>query len=199
MTASPAGPMDAATGVVSHPVSGAGGTIVAAAAGGCSMAAAAAFTVDLLNGLDARWAVAANLLLFAPAVVLALLARQSSGGVAVALTTAGLLVAPTGAFLGDQAGHTWWWLLFELAWWTGLMLAFWRSRPGLSVVSGAAAAGALVAAVLVGLSVPEPVASAAGLRVPLTIVWAVWAAADLAVRPMRPTERRAARPGLAGG
>jgi hypothetical protein len=48
-----------------------------------------------------------------------------------------------------------------------------------------AATSTFLAAVFMVLGVPEPVASAAGLRVPVTIVWATWAAFDLILRPTR--------------
>jgi hypothetical protein len=182
MTA-PVGPMNRAAGAGDGAVRARGGMLVSAAAALCAVGAATVQIVDLLHGLDPRWAVAANLLLFPPAAVLAWLAQRIAGA-AAAMAAAGLVVGPVGALLGDRAGHTWWWLALETVWWAGVMLAFWRSRPGLSVVSGAAAVSVLVAVLFVGLSLPEPVASAAGLRVPLTIAWSAWVAVDLAARPI---------------
>ena len=158
------------------------GRLATAVAGLSALAAAGTQMVDLLYGADARWAVAADLLLLPPAVALAWAARLASGGLPAMLTALGVAVGPVGAVLGDRAGHAWWWLALELAWWSGATVAFWASRPGLSVISGAAAGSALVAVLFVGLSIPEPVASAAGIRIPLTIAWSGWLGVDLVLR-----------------
>src|SRR5262245_20502516 len=148
-----------------------------------SLGAAAAGTIDLLQGADAGWAVAANVLLLPPAALLAAWAWRTASRPFAALAALGVVVCPLGALLGDRAGSTSWWLALEAAWWTGIAVVAWQSRPGLAVLTVMAAGSALFAAALLALKVPEPIASAAGLRIPLTIVWTTWLAADLVIRP----------------
>jgi hypothetical protein len=149
---------------------------------GSAMAAAATAVIDLLDGADLRWAVAANLLLVPPAAILAAGALRTAAAPVAALCGLGVPAALVGALLGDRAGGTWWWLALETAWWTGVALAAWPVRPGLAVISALAAVLALAAAAITGLRVAEPVASGAGLRVMMTIAWAAWVGVDLAVR-----------------
>jgi hypothetical protein len=149
----------------------------------CALGAAAATTIDLLQGADPRWTVAANLFLVPPAALLAVWAWRTATGPYAVLAALGVVVAPLGAVLGDRAGSTSWWLAVEAAWWTGVAAVAWRSRPGLAVLTAMAAVSALLAAAFMVLEVPEPVASAAGLRIPMIIVWATWVAVDLVLRP----------------
>lgn len=149
----------------------------------CALGAAAASTMDLLQGADPRWTVAANLFLVLPAALLAAWAWRTATRPYAVLAALGVVVAPLGAVLGDRAGSTSWWLAVEAAWWTGVAAVAWRSRPGLAVLTAMAAVSALLAAAFMVLEVPEPVASAAGLRIPMTIVWATWVAVDLVLRP----------------
>jgi hypothetical protein len=150
----------------------------------CALGAAAASTIDLLQGADPRWTAAANLFLVPPAALLAAWAwRTATLPYAVLAALGVVVVAPLGAVLGDRAGSTSWWLAVEAAWWTGVAVVAWRSRPGLAVLTAMAAVAAFLAAALMVLGVPEPVASAAGLRIPMTIVWATWVAVDLVLRP----------------
>jgi hypothetical protein len=149
----------------------------------CALGAAAATTIDLLQGADPRWTAAANLFLVPPAALLAAWAWRTATRPHAVLAALGVVVAPLGAVLGDRAGSTSWWLAVEAAWWTGVAAVAWRSRPGLAVLTAMAAVSALLAAAFMVLEVPEPVASAAGLRIPMTIVWATWVAVDLVLRP----------------
>jgi hypothetical protein len=158
---------------------------VAALAGAAGAAGAAAATVgDLLDGADPEWTVAAALLLVPPAAVLAAHAWRTAARPAAALCWLGVPVGLAGAALGDRAGTSWPWLALEAAWWIGLTLAN-RSRPGLALVTAAAAVSASAAAVLTGLHVPQPVAAGAGLRTALTAAWAAWVAVDLAAGATR--------------
>jgi hypothetical protein len=156
---------------------------VTAFAAGCAAGAAAATAVDLLDGADLRWTVAASLLLTPPAAVLAAEARRTAAAPVAALCALGIPVGLVGALLGDRAGGTWWWLALESLWWIGLALAARSARPGLALLTALAAVSALAATTITGLSVPEPVASGAGLRVPITVAWTAWLAVDLALRP----------------
>jgi hypothetical protein len=149
----------------------------------CAFGAAAATAFDLLQGADERWTIAANLLLMPLAAVMAASAWRTARRPAGALAALGVLVGPLGAVLGDHAGGTWWWLALEAAWWIGVMQVAWRCRPGLAVISAVTAASALVATAVTGLRIPEPIASAAGVRVAMTIAWLAWAGVDLAIRP----------------
>jgi hypothetical protein len=149
----------------------------------CTLGAAAASTIDLLQGADARWTIAANLLLVPLAALLAAWAWRTATGPYAVLATLGIVVALLGGALGDRAGSTSWWLAMEAAWLAGVAVVVWRSRPGLAVLTAMTASSAFLAAAFVLLEIPEPVVSAAGLRVPMTIVWATWAAADLVLRP----------------
>jgi hypothetical protein len=150
----------------------------------CALGAAATSTIDLLQGTDARWTVAANLLLVPLAALLAAWAWRTAARPYAVLATLGIIVAALGAALGDRAGSTSWWLAAEAAWWAGIAAVAWRSRAGLAVLAAMGATSALLAAAFMILGVPEPVAAAAGIRVPMTIVWATWAAVDLVLRPM---------------
>ena len=150
----------------------------------CALGTAVASTIDLLQGADAGWTVAANMLLLPPAALLAAWAWRTASHPFAALALLGVVVAPLGAVLGDRAGSTSWWLAIEAAWWTGIAAVAWRSRPGFAVLTVMAGVSALLAAALMALEVPEPIASAAGLRIPVTIVWAAWLAVDLVVRPV---------------
>jgi hypothetical protein len=149
----------------------------------CALGAAAATTIDLLQGADARWTVTANLLLLPPAALLAAWAWQNATRPYAVLAALGVVVGPLGAVLGDRAGSTSWWLALEAAWWIALAAATWHLRPGLAVLTTIAAVSALVAAGFIVFGVPEPVASATGLRIPMTIVWATWIGVDLILRP----------------
>jgi hypothetical protein len=149
----------------------------------CALGAAAASTIDLLQGADPRWTVAATLFLIPPAALLAAWAWRTATRPYAVLAALGVVVAPLGAVLGDRASSTSWWLAVEAAWWTGVAAVARRSRPGLAVLSAMAAVSALLAAAFMVLEVPEPAASAAGLRVPMTIVWATWVTVDLVLRP----------------
>jgi hypothetical protein len=149
----------------------------------CALGAAAASTIDLLQGADARWTVGANLLLVPLAALLAAWAWRTASRPGALLATLGIVVVILGAALGDRAGSTSWWLAAEAAWWAGIAAVAWRLRAGLAVLAGMAATSAFLAAVFMIFGIPEPVASAAGIRVPMTIVWATWAAIDLVLRP----------------
>ena len=149
----------------------------------CALGAAAASTIDLLQGADQRWTIAANLLLMPLAAVLAAWVWRTGRRPAGALVALGVLVGPLGAVLGDHAGGTWWWLALEAAWWIGVMQLSWSCRPGLAIISALAAASALVATAVTGLTVAEPIASGAGIRVAMTVAWLAWAGVDLATRP----------------
>jgi hypothetical protein len=149
----------------------------------CALGAAAATAIDLLQGADPRWTTAANLLLMPLAAVLAASVWRTGRRPVRALAALGVVVGPLGAVLGDHAGGTWWWLALETAWWVGVTQVSWRRRPGLAVISALAAASALVATVVTGLTVAEPIASAAGVRVAMTIAWLAWASVDLVARP----------------
>jgi hypothetical protein len=149
----------------------------------CALGAAAASTIDLLQGADARWTVGANLLLVPLAALLAAWAWRTASRPGALLATLGIVVVILGAALGDRAGSTSWWLAAEAAWWAGIAAVAWRLRAGLAVLAAMAATSAFLAAVFMIFGIPEPVASAAGIRVPMTIVWATWAAIDLVLRP----------------
>ena len=149
----------------------------------CALGVAAATTIDLLQGADARWTIAANLLLVPLTALLAAWAWQTAARPYAVLATLGIVVAILGAGLGDRAGSTSWWLAAEAAWWAGIAAVAWRSRVGLAVLAAMAATSAFLAAVFMIVGIPEPVASAAGIRVPMTIVWATWAAVDVVLRP----------------
>ena len=153
------------------------GTVLGA---GCAAAAAAATAVDLRDGADPRWTVAANLLLMPPAAALAVRAPPTATRPALALCALGVPVGLVGALLADRAGGTWWWLAMESLWWTGVALAAWPARTGLAVISALSAVPAAAAAVLTGLPVAQPVAGGAGLWVALTVGWAGWVSVDLA-------------------
>ena len=58
----------------------------------------------------------------------------------------GLLATVAGAWLGDRAGVTAWWLGVGAAWWAALALLGWRERPGLATLSALLAFAALGAA-----------------------------------------------------
>ncbi len=163
--------------------------LVGRLAAGCAVAAAATTAIDLLDGADARWTVLANLLLLPPAAALADGARRTAARPVAALCWVGIPVGLAGALLADRAGVTWPWLAAEASWWVGVALAAWPARPGLSVLSAVAAVTAAAATAIVGLHVPQPVASGAGLRVVMTVAWAAWAALDLAARPATGDDR----------
>jgi hypothetical protein len=150
----------------------------------CALGAAVASTIDLLQGADARWTIAANLLLVPLTALLAAWAWQTATRPYAVLVTVGIVVVVLGAPLGDRAGSTSWWLAAEAAWWAGITAVAWRSRAGLAVLAAMAATSAFLAAVFMTFGIAEPVASAAGIRVPMTIVWATWAAVDVVLRPM---------------
>ncbi|HEY3258916.1 MAG TPA: hypothetical protein VGJ95_01380 [Pseudonocardiaceae bacterium] len=163
------------------------------AAGGAA-GAAAATAVDLLDGADPRWTVAANLLLVPSAAVLAGDAGRAAAGPVAALCWLGVPVGLVGAALGDRAGGTWWRLALEASWWIGVALAVRSSRPGLAVLTGLAAVSASASAAITGLQLPQPVAAGAGLPAAMTVAWAAWAALDLAVRPAAGSNAPAVRP-----
>jgi hypothetical protein len=159
------------------------GRVVTALVAVCALGAAAATAIDLLQGADRRWTIAANLLLVPVAVAIAAWAWRTARRPVGAAAALGILVGPAGAVLGDHAGTTWWWLALEAAWWIGVALVAWPGRPGLAIMSALAAASALVATAITALTVAEPVASGAGVRVTLTIAWLAWVGVDLAIRP----------------
>jgi hypothetical protein len=159
----------------------AGRTAAVAGAAGAA-GAAVATALDLLDGADPQWTVAASLLLAPPAAVLAAGAWRAAARPAAALCWLGVPVGLAGAALGDRAGGAWPWLALEASWWIGLALAARPARPGLAVISAVAAVSASAATVLTGLHVPQPVAAGAGLRVAMTVAWAAWVAVDLARR-----------------
>lgn len=149
-----------------------------------ALAAAAATAVDLLQGADLSWTVAANLLLLPVAAALAGWAWGTTVRPVAVLVALGILVGPVGALLGDRAGSTWWWLALEATWWVGVALVAWRSRPGLAVITALAAVSGLLAAAFRVLAIPEPLASGAGVRVVMTVAWAMWVGLDLALRSL---------------
>jgi hypothetical protein len=155
---------------------------VALGAGAAAAGAAAAAIVDLLDGADPMWTVAAMALLVPPAAVLAAGAWRTASRPAAALCWLGVPAGPVGAALGDRAGASWPWLALEAAWLLGLALAS-RPRPGLVLVTAVAAVAAGGAAVLTGLHLHQPVAAGAGLRTAMTAAWAAWVAVHLATGP----------------
>jgi hypothetical protein len=153
-------------------------------AGVAALLSAAAGAVDLLDGADARWATAADLLLVPPAIALLVEVRRAQKPQwIVALAALGLLVGPIGALLGDTAGASAQWSALAAAWWCGVASGAAGWRPGLALLSALAAAASALAAGLLAISVPMPLLSLAGARAAFAVAWAAWAGLDLLLRP----------------
>lgn len=154
-------------------------------AGAATLLSAYAAAVDVLGGADARWTIAANLLLLPATIVLAAAIRRSSSSVAFAAVAVGPAVAILGALLGDLAGVTTWWLALAGLWLTGVTTGLWRQRAGLAGISAALAVAGALAFVVLASGLPEPGASIGGLRTVLGVAWSGWIGVELLARPLR--------------
>lgn len=145
---------------------------LAIAAGVCAVGSGVASLAYVVLG-QPDWAIAAwNLMLLPATLYLGIRFGLRLPLLAAASTAAGLAASLMWAYEFREAGMEPWWIGLAAAWWIGIgicMLPEWRVTAVLTITLGVATAFDFV---VTSQGLPQPWLAVAGLKLPLTTVWA---------------------------
>ncbi len=100
-----------------------------------------------------------------------------------ASTAAGVAASLLWAFAYGSPGLEPWWIGLAAAWWLGLGWLLVPKRRALGRFTLLLGVAAAIDFVLTALNAPMPIYAIGGLKIPMTIVWSLWAGLSLVREP----------------